>query len=137
MSTFPLESDEVPKGYNGWLLFLDEFTSATRAVQASAYKLVLDRMVGDHYLHKNVAIVCAGNLETDGAIVEAMSTALQSRLVHFEVAVDSECWLEWAVKNDIDHRITSYIRFKPDNLYTFKADHTDKTYGSPRKHCAS
>lgn len=132
MSTFPLESDSIPAGFSGWLLFLDEFTSATRAVQAAAYKLVLDRMVGDHHLHKNVGIVCAGNLESDGAIVEAMSTALQSRLVHFEVAVDSECWLEWAVKNEIDHRITSYIRFKPDNLYTFKADHTDKTYGSPR-----
>ena len=132
MGTFPIVGDEIPEGFNGWLVFLDEFTSASRAVQAAAYKLVLDRMVGEYHLHKNVAIVCAGNLETDGAIVEKMSTALQSRLVHLEVAVDPECWLEWATSHNIDHRITSYIRFKPDNLYTFRPDHTDKTYGSPR-----
>ena len=132
MNTFLLESDPLPEGYNGVLLFLDEFTSAPRAVQAASYKLVLDRMVGTHRLHKNVAIVCAGNLETDGAIVEELSTALQSRLVHLELAVSSEDWIDWAIDNDLDHRIVSFIKFKPDMLYTFKPDHTDKTYASPR-----
>ena len=36
MSTFPLESDPIPAGFNGWLLFLDELTSASRSVQAAA-----------------------------------------------------------------------------------------------------
>ena len=132
MNTFPLDTDPIPSGYDGWLLFLDEFNSAPPAVQAAAYKLVLDRMVGLRHLHKNVAIVCAGNLETDNAIVQPMSTALQSRLVHLELTVDSKEWTEWAVSNGIDHRITSYINFKPGQLYTFTPDHTDKTYASPR-----
>tara|TARA_B100001559_G_scaffold166459_1_gene139492 strand:- start:5201 stop:5860 length:660 start_codon:yes stop_codon:yes gene_type:complete len=90
-------------------------------------------MVGTHTLHKKVAIVCAGNLETDGAIVEEMSTALESRLVHMEVTVDHKDWCEgWAMQNGIDHRITSFIKFKPGMLYTFSPDHTDCTYASPR-----
>lgn len=132
MVTFPLEGDPIPEGYDGWLLFLDEATSCPRAVQAASYKLIYDRMVGEHRLHKNVAIVAAGNLETDGAIVEEMSTALQSRLVHMELVVDHQEWLDWASTKDIDHRICSFIRFKPDSLYTFKPDHTDKTYACPR-----
>lgn len=132
MSIFPVEGDEVPEGYNGWLLFLDEFNSADRGVQKAAYKLVLDRMIGEFKLHSKVAIICAGNLDTDNAIVEEMSTALQSRLVHLEMTVDHEKWLEWATKNNLDHRITSFIRFKPDNLYSFKPDHPDKTYAAPR-----
>jgi MoxR-like ATPase len=36
METFPLEGDTPPKGFNGWLLFLDEFNSASPAVQAAA-----------------------------------------------------------------------------------------------------
>ena len=36
MDTFPIEGDPVPKGYNGWLLFLDELNSAPPAVQAAA-----------------------------------------------------------------------------------------------------
>lgn len=132
METFPIESDAIPKGYNGWLLFLDELTSGTKALQSAAYKLILDRQVGQFNLHKNVAIVAAGNLETDNAIVEEMSTALQSRLVHLEVVVDAKGWGEWASANGYDHRITSYINFRPDNLFTFKPDHTDRTYGCPR-----
>lgn len=132
MDTFPIEGDKIPDGYNGWLLFLDEFNSAPPSVQAAAYKLVLDRMVGKYHLHKNVAIVCAGNLETDNAIVQPMSTALQSRLVHLELVVDSREWADWAATAGIHHHITSYINFKPGNLYTFKSDHTDKTYASPR-----
>lgn len=89
-------------------------------------------MVGVHNLHRNVAIVCAGNLETDNAIVQPMSTALQSRLVHLELVVDSKEWTDWAETADLDHRITSYIKFKPGNLYTFQADHTDNTYACPR-----
>lgn len=132
MKHFPIEGDPIPHGYSGWLLFLDEATSAPPAIQAAAYKLILDRMVGSHHLHKNVAIVCAGNLETDNAIVQPMSTALQSRLVHMELVIDHQEWIDWAVQNDIDHRITSFIGFKPSALFTFKPDHTDKTYACPR-----
>ena len=132
METFPVEGDPIPEGYAGWLLFLDELTSAVPAVQAASYKLTLDRMVGQSHLHKNVAIVAAGNLETDGAIVHEMSTALQSRLVHFEMVMDPDDWCDWAMAKGIDHRITDFIKFKPSALYTFTADHTDKTYACPR-----
>lgn len=90
-------------------------------------------MVGSHHLHKNVAIMLAGNKDNDGAIVHPMSTALQSRLVHLELVVDAKEWDDWAVsEGNIDHRITSYIKYKPGNLYTFSAEHTDDTYACPR-----
>lgn len=132
METFPIEGDEIPEGYSGWLLFLDEFNSAPPAVQAAAYKLTLDKMVGIKHLHKNVAIVCAGNLETDNAIVQPMSTALQSRLVHLELQLDQQEWNNHAADQGWDHRLTSWINFKPGMLFTFKADHTDQTYACPR-----
>lgn len=132
MDTFPLEGEEPPKGYNGWLLFFDEANSASKAVQAAAYKILLDRMIGQRKLHKNCGLVAAGNLETDGAIVEEMSTALQSRMAHLELVVDPEEFTNWASSNGIDHRISDYIKFKPGQVYTFKPDHTDKTYACPR-----
>jgi hypothetical protein len=132
MDTFPIEGDRLPDGYDGWLLFLDEANGAPLAVQAASYKLILDRMIGKYHLHKNVAIVCAGNLETDGAITEPMSTAMQSRLAHIELMDDVEGWLDWAATNGIDNRITSYIGFRPGNLYDFNPEHTDKTYACNR-----
>lgn len=138
MDTFPIEGDPLPinpetkEPYSGWLLFLDEMNGASTAVQAAAYKIVLDRMVGLYKLHKNVAIVCAGNLATDGAIVNEMSTAMQSRLCHIEMVSDVKAFSNWAAENGIDHRISSYIEFKPGNLYAFTPDHTDKTYACNR-----
>lgn len=132
MAHFPLEGDKLSEGYAGWLLFLDEANHAPPAVQKASYKLVLDRLVGEHRLHDKCLCVLAGNLETDNALVEAMPTPLQSRLVHLELAVDAKVWVEWAQERGMDYRITSYLQHRPDTLYTFSADHTDKTYASPR-----
>lgn len=132
MDTFPLEGEEPPPGYSGWLLFLDEANSCPKAVQAASYKIMLDRMVGQKKLHKHCAVGAAGNLITDGAIVEEMSTALQSRMTHIELMVDHMEFIEWAQLNSFDHRITDYIGFKPGAIYTFSPDHTDHTYACPR-----
>jgi MoxR-like ATPase len=129
---FPLEGDDIPEGYDGWLLFLDELTSATKPVQAAAYKLILDRMVGSFKLHPQVAIVAAGNKASDKAVVNQMSTALQSRLIHYELEANPEQWVEWAYKNGIDHRIISYISYMPTRLMDFRPDHQDKTFPCPR-----
>ena len=129
---FPIEGATIPKGKKGWLLFLDELPSAPMSVQAAAYKLALDREVGQHKLHGDVHIVCAGNRKTDGAIVNKIGTAMQSRLVHFEVDVDSEDWLAWAYGSDLDSRVTSYITYAPDKLQMFDPNHNDKTFPCPR-----
>lgn len=132
LDMFPLEGDPIPKGYSGWLIFLDELPSAAPATQAAAYKLILDRMIGQFHLHKNVAIIAAGNKETDNAIVHPLSTALQSRFVHLELGIHLGDWLDWAAGSQIDHRITSYLNFKSEHLYTFSPNHTDRTYACPR-----
>lgn len=132
MNTFPLENDKVPDGYSGWLVFMDELGLASPAVQKAAYKPLLDKEIGIHKLHRKVAMVAAGNLETDNALVEEMSTALQSRLIHLEVDIDVIAWLEWARTSGIDHRITSYIQFKPEELFRFNPDHDDHTFACSR-----
>ena len=132
LNTFPIEGDPLPEGKNGWICFLDEMASAPLSVQAAAFKLVLDRQVGEFNLHKRVAIVCAGNKATDGAIVNRISTPMQSRLAHFELAVSKDAWIEWADRSGIDHRIKSYISYKPDMLYRFDPKHNEYTFPCPR-----
>lgn len=130
---FPLEGDKIPEGYDGWLLFLDEFNSADRRTMAASYKLILDKMVGQKRLHSNVAIVLAGNLMTDKAIVSPVGTALQSRVAHLELEINVEDWIEWAWDHGIDHRIISYIsQFGVTKLMDFNPDHKDHTFCCPR-----
>lgn len=128
----PLITDDIPEGKDGWLLFFDEITSASNAVQASAYKIILDRMVGDQKIHPRVVMASAGNLITDRAIVNRLSTAMQSRLVHLQVQPCLDSWIKWAMVNNVDHRIISFLRFKPDLLHNFDPDHSDTTFACPR-----
>ena len=132
--TFPLEDDELPEGKDGWLIFLDELNGGDRSTQKGAYKLIDDKMVGGKKLHPRVAIIGAGNLDTDAALVEEMSTAMQSRLCHIQIRPDNNNWLDWATGAGIDTRITSFIRFKPSNLYTFDPEkaETQETYACYR-----
>lgn len=147
---FPLEGTPLPrktapeyddKGnvikeatyYDGWMLFLDEFNSASKSVQAAAYKLVLDRMVGQHRLHERCVIVAAGNLATDRAIVNPLSTAMQSRVIHIELEHDFEQWLmDVALKQNYDSRIIAYLSQNPSKLMDFRPEHQERTFCCPR-----
>lgn len=129
---FPLETDAVPAGYVGWILFLDEFSSATKMVQAAAYKLALDRLVGNQALHSQCFVVAAGNMTTDRAVVSELSTAMQSRLIHIELELHHGDFMDNAVKANFDHRVTGFLDFQPKKLSTFSPDHNDKTFACPR-----
>lgn len=130
---FPVESTPIPDGKDGWYLFFDEFNSATKMVQAACYKIMLDRMIGQLKLHERCAIACAGNLDSDRAIVNNLSTAMQSRLIHIEMIHSFPEWYEdVALAQKYDERITAYLNYKQDDLYDFKPDHQEKTFASPR-----
>lgn len=130
---FPVEGMEVPKDFDGWMLFLDEFNSAKKDVQAAAYKLVLDRMTGQKNLHERCVISAAGNLATDRAIVNQISTAMQSRVVHIEMRIDFEEWLkDVALKENYDSRIIAYLSQYNSKLMDFRPDHNEKTFCCPR-----
>lgn len=129
MDTFPIETDSIPDGYSGWLIFLDELNSANKSLQACAYKIILDRMVGQHKLHKNVSIICAGNREEDNAVVNQLSTALKSRMVSIQLDIDYKSWLTWAEATNIDYRVNAYINFKGDEgLFDFDPERVNNAY---------
>jgi len=129
---FPLEGDELPEGYQGWILFLDELTSAGKQMQAAGYKLILDRMIGNRHLHPAVICVAAGNRMEDKAVVQQMSTALQSRLIHYNIELDNRQTLIHFRRSGFDHRIISYLEMAQSMMHRFNPDHDDQTFPCPR-----
>ena len=131
-SMFPTADTPIPKGKAGWFLAFDEFNSAQKSVQAASYKLVLDRFAGQHKLHDNCYIACAGNLDTDRAIVNAMSTAMKSRLIHITMRADLGEFVKYGHQNDFDVRMLGFLEFQPDELHNFKPDSPSDTFPCPR-----
>ena len=120
------------KPYKGWLINFDEITSAPKQIQAASYKILLDRQIGQHDLDPRVAMMAAGNLESDNAVVIPMSTALQSRLVHYDLILDIPEWVDWAMANGVDGRVIAFINFRPKLLHKFDPESTEHTYPCPR-----
>ena len=114
------------------ILFLDELNSAAPATQAAAFQLVLNRRVGTYKLPKGVAIVAAGNRETDKGVTYRMPSPLANRFVHLELRTDFEDWHQWAVSNRIHEQVVGYIGFAKGDLYDFDPKSASKSFATPR-----
>ena len=133
LEIFPLEDDPIPEGYNGWILFFDEFNSAKKDTQAASYKTILDKMTALHKLHEKCMIVAAGNLDTDRAIVTSLSTAMQSRLVTIEIVFNFEEWIaDIVLPQQWDPRVVAFLHAFPKTANDFRADHDENTFCCPR-----
>lgn len=114
------------------VLFLDEINSASAGVMAAAYELILDRRVGNYRLPDDCAIIAAGNLMTDFAMVNQMPSALKSRMTHIELEVNLEDWVQWALtRGKVHESVIGFLRFRPSMLFEF--DQGNKTKEAKNK----
>lgn len=112
------------------ILFLDEITAAPTSVQAAAYQITLDRMVGEHRLPENCIVIAAGNRVTDRSVSYNMPKALANRLCHFEIKEDANAWHDWAVRKGIHPYVTGYLEYNSSAL--IKSDSAELAFPTPR-----
>lgn len=126
---FPLETDEVPKGKNGFLILLDEFNHAEPDMIRASYKLILDRMVGEHKIHPQTYIALAGNCIDDNALANSTGTALNSRVTHLILNSSPEYWLdEIAPKFNCDYRIIGFLAANKEKLNDFDPEQEETSH---------
>ncbi len=111
------------------ILFLDEINAAPPVIQAAAYQLVLDRMIGEYRLPDGVDIVAAGNREGDKAVTFKMPTPLLNRFIHLDFDVKFEDWYDWAIGNQVNDHVVGFLNFQKGKLNIF--DPTSKSRGFP------
>ena len=114
------------------ILFLDEISAAPQSVQAAAYQITLDRVVGEHKLPENCIVIAAGNRMTDKSVVYKMPKALANRLLHLEIESDFATWKKWAIEQGVHEKVIGFLSFKPDYLMNFDAATEDLAFATPR-----
>lgn len=114
------------------ILILDEISAAPLSVQAAAYQITLDRIIGEHKLPENCIVVAAGNRVTDKSVSYKMPKALANRMTHIEMKCDVDDWKKWAIPFGIDSKIIGYINFKNSALFQFDPSNDDVAYPTPR-----
>ncbi len=114
------------------ILFLDEISAAPQSVQAAAYQITLDRVVGEHKLPENCIVIAAGNRTTDKSVAFRMPKALANRLMHIDVEGSFGSWKKWAVKSGINHKVIGFLSFRQSHLMCFDPANEDLAFATPR-----
>lgn len=114
------------------ILMLDEISAAPQSVQAAAYQITLDRIIGEHKLPDNCIVMAAGNRVTDKSVAYKMPKALGNRMTHLEIAPDIDDWKQWAIPSGIDSRIIGFLNYMPSKLFLFDPSNDDNAYPTPR-----
>ncbi len=114
------------------ILFLDEISAAPQSIQAAAYQITLDRVIGEHKLPDNCIVIAAGNRTTDKSVAYKMPKALANRLLHIEVESNFLSWKKWAQKNNINDNVIGFLTFKPNYLSRLDTSSDDLAFPTPR-----
>ena len=114
------------------ILFLDEISAAPQSVQAAAYQITLDRVVGEHRLPENCIVIAAGNRTTDKSVAFKMPKALANRLLHIEVEGSFKSWKAWAIRSGVNPKVVGFLSFRQQYLMKFDAASEDLAFATPR-----
>ncbi len=120
----------IPNEPSVW--FFDELNVAHPSIQAATYKIIFDRMVEEHPVHPDCAIIAAGNREEDAAAVHTLLAPLANRFVHVEVVPDYEDWKKhWALEN-LEPKIIAFLNWRPSLSYAFDPAKNEKAFPTYR-----
>ena len=134
------------------LLFLDEISTAAPAVQAALLRVILDRVVGDLPLPKEVCIVAAMNPADQAAGGWDLSPPLSNRFCHIPWGLNTGEWVDgmmqgfpeisfpklpgdWQTKERESRLlVASFVQHKQTILYNCPENDSDagKPWPSPR-----
>lgn len=114
------------------ILFLDEISAAPQSVQAAAYQITLDRVVGEHKLPDNCIVLAAGNRTTDKSVSFKMPKALANRLLHLEVKGNFDSWLSWAARSGVNQKVMGFLSAVPETLFEFDSSSESLAFSTPR-----
>lgn len=114
------------------ILFLDEISAAPQSVQAAAYQITLDRIIGEHKLPENCIVIAAGNRVTDKSVAFKMPKALANRLCHMEIESNFESWRRWAISSGVSYKVVGFLSFKHDYLIENESSSDALAFPTPR-----
>lgn len=114
------------------ILFLDEISAAPQSVQAAAYQITLDRVIGEHKLPDNCIVIAAGNRVTDRSVAFKMPKALANRLLHIEVEGSFSDWKKWAVSSGINDKVVGFLSFRKNYLMEVDTGADHLAFPTPR-----
>jgi len=126
MSVWPKPDDDPV------LVLVDELPQAAPAIQNGFSRLLLRNEIEGVTLPEGSLVVATGNRMEDRSATHRMPAHIVNRLLHIQVAADTDAWYEWAVANGVDERVLAFANFRPGILHDFKPENAHAPYPTYR-----
>ena len=115
------------------IVFLDDFSVATQANQASAMHLLAERRIGQFPISEKVTFILASNNKGENAAVNGILEPVKSRCVSIiNLEPNADDWINWAINNGIRSEVIGFIRLRPEMLWDFTPTNDFTNSPSPR-----
>lgn len=111
---------------------LDELAQADVSVMKAVCQVVLARRIGQSVMPDGLMFVACANRQQDRAGANRVITPLLSRFIHLDVEASLEDWTEWANSSGVDHRVVSFLQWKPSLLHVFNPEENPRSFPCPR-----
>ena len=114
------------------MMNLEELPNAKQDMFTAIYGLVLERRIGEYHLPPGARIIACGNRVTDRGGAHRLPPALASRFLHVDLRPSVDDWADWALDNDIDTDVISYLTFHPESLHDYDPKREEQPFPCPR-----
>lgn len=116
------------------IIFFDEMDNAEPSVLKACYQIIQDRRINDFKFPDGVIFIAAGNGDNCQGFQTEIPQALKNRFTNITVDTDLEQWIVWALKNNIDSSIITFLKSQhPELLFDESALKNNETsYATPR-----
>lgn len=113
---FPLEGSDCPE--TGIMLF-DELPQAPNEIQKVLANLMQEREIHGKKLKAGWMIVATGNRLSDRAGANRILGHLGNKMTRVGMEISLDGWTQWALQNEVNVEVISFIRFRPDLLTNY------------------
>lgn len=114
---FPIEGADCEEE---GIFLIDELSQADNSAQKILANLIQEREIHGKRLKKGWVIVATGNRQSDRAGANRILGHLGNRLTRIEMEASLDDWVEWALTNEVNPEVISFIRFRPELLSNYE-----------------
>lgn len=123
---------ELSKNHKENIVLLDDFHMSSPAHLALGYEMFTERKLRDFKIPNNVAFVLAGN-DSAKSGAKQMFGAIMNRLAVHKVVPNFTQWVnDFAIKNNVNQKIISFLRNEINRSYFLEEESTNQPWASPR-----
>lgn len=119
------------KLHTNWpvIVMLDEIGKASKSVKNVLLTLLLERRIGDAYLHPGSIVFGTTNLASDG-VGDSLEAHARNRVCFTTIrkphagfnadgSIDADSWGAWAIENDITPEVIAWVKQYPHALESY------------------